>query len=161
MSTAMYILGRYKTRNRTGSNCCTIRPWTPDMLWKIPGFNMRADLASCTCHEDGTSTQQTVYSHIKHIKILAVYLESWSGVADPSLTSEGSTMPLPSLTLDSAMRSSVTSSVAHSGTARHWHRVLYSPHIPNKHHQRAPDGMSTSSELGQLLAHRNLLPIYN
>ena len=31
----------------------------------------------------------------------------------------------------------------------------------NKHHQRAPDGMSTSSELGQLLAHLDVLPIYS
>ena len=40
----------------------------------------RAHLASCTSHEDGTSTQQTVSCVLN---ILAVYLVSSSGVADP------------------------------------------------------------------------------
>ena len=71
-------------------------------------------------------------------------------------------MPLPSLALDSAVESRVNSSVAHPGTARQWYRVLYSPHKRNKHHQRASDGMSTSSKLGQLLAHQgDALPIYS
>ena len=68
-------------------------------------------------------------------------------------------MSLLSLALDSAVGSRVNSSVAHHGTARHWYRVLYSPHIRNKHHQRASDGMSTSSKLGQFLAHRDVLPM--
>ena len=40
------------------------------------------------------------------LNILAIYLVSLSGVADPSLTSEGSAMPLPSL--GSAVGSGVT-----------------------------------------------------
>ena len=59
--------------------------------------NCQAYFAFCTCHDDGTSTQQTAYSHIKHMEILTVYLKSSSGVADSSLTSEGSVMSLPSL----------------------------------------------------------------
>ena len=44
LSVASFPEGRYKTWNRTewnrtGSNCCTIRTWTPDMQWKI-GVNM-------------------------------------------------------------------------------------------------------------------------
>ena len=52
--------------------------------------------------------------------------------------------------------------MAHPGTARQWYRVLYSPHIRNKHHQKASDGMSTSSKLDQLLpmlTHRDVLHI--
>ena len=51
-------------RNRTGSNCCTIRTWTPDMLRKIgvnmPGSSMYGELIlhPVLRHEDGTSTQQ-------------------------------------------------------------------------------------------------------
>ena len=48
-------MGSYKTRNgternETGSNCCTIRTCTPDMLWKIgvnmPGSSMYGELIS-------------------------------------------------------------------------------------------------------------------
>ena len=39
--------------------------------------------------------------------------------------------------------------VAHLGTGREWYRVLYSPQIRNKHHQRASAGMSTFSELSR------------
>ena len=43
--------GRYKTRNGTGSNCCTIWTWTPDIHAGVIN-GQRADLASRTCHED-------------------------------------------------------------------------------------------------------------
>ena len=62
-------------------------------------------------------------------------------------------MSLPTLAMDSAVGSRVNSSVAHPGTAWQWYSVL--------HHQRASNGMSTSSKLGQLLAYRgDVLPIY-
>ena len=75
-------------------------------------------------------------------------------------TYKGSAVSLPSLALDSAVGSRVNSSVAHPETARQWYHILYSPHIRNKHHQRASDGVSTSSKLGQLLAHPgDVLPL--
>ena len=152
-------------RNR---NCCTIRTWTPDMLRKIgvnmPGLSMYGELISrpVPATKTGQAPSRQYRATPSIWSILAVYLVSSSGVADPSLTSEGSVMSLPSLALDSAVGSGVNSSVAHPGTARQWYRVLYSPHIRNKHHKRASDGMSTSSKLGQLLVYRgDVLPIYS
>ena len=66
--------------------------------------------------------------------VLAVYLESSSGVADPSLTSEGSVISLPPLALDSAVGSGVNASVAHLGTARQWYRVS----VHSTHTKQAP-----------------------
>ena len=155
-------MGRYKTRNGTGSNCCTMQP---DMLWKIgvnmPGLSIYGELISPAMKTGQAPSRQ--YKATPSIwKILAIYLESSSGVADPSHASEGSAMSLPSLGLDSAMGSRDNSSVAHPETARQWYRILYSPHIRKKHHQRASDSMSTSSELDQLLAHPgDVLPIYS
>ena len=119
----------------------------------------RADLASMKMGQAPSKQLRAIPSKWN---ILAMYLESLSGIADPSLTSEESVMSLPSLALDSAVASGVNASVAHPGTARQWYRVLYSLHIRNKHHQRASDSMSTSSELSQLLAHPgDVLPIYS
>ena len=70
-------------------------------------------------------------------------------------------MLLSPLALYSAVGSRVNSSVAYPGTARQWYRVLCCPHVQNKHHQRVSDGMSTSTKLGQLLAHPgDVLPTY-
>ena len=80
------------------------------------------------------------------LNILAVYLVSLSGVADPSLTSEGSAMPLPSQLWG------VELPVAHPEIGREWYCVLYSPQVRNKHHHRASAFMLTSGKLGQLLA---------
>ena len=63
-----------------------------------------------------------------------------SGVTDPSLTSEGSAMPLPPLT---SAAWGVELHVAHPGTGRElWYCVLYSPQIRNKHHHRVSAFMS-------------------
>ena len=151
--------------NRTVSNCCTIRTWTLDMLWKIgvnmSGLSMYGELIShpvpATKTGQAPSRQHRATPSIGNI--LAIYLESSSGMADPSLTSKGQAMPLPSLALDSAVGSRVNSSVAHPCTAKQCYCVLYSPHIRNKHH-RVSNGMSTSSKLSQLLAHPgDVLPV--
>ena len=79
------------------------------------------------------------------LHILAVYLVSPSGVADPSLTSEGLVMSLPSL--DSAVGSRFT-------CGSPWNRkgmVSLSVFSTNKHHHRASAFMLTSGKLGQLL----------
>ena len=73
-------------------------------------------------------------------------------------------MSLLSLAQDLAVGSNVHSSVAHPGTARQWHHVLYSPHTKQTPPESIPmlgDGMSTSGELGQLLAHSAVLLIYS
>ena len=66
----------------------------------------RAHLTSCTSHKDRTSTQQTVHSYTKHIKHSSRLPGIFVRCRDPSLTSEGSAMPLPSL--GSAVGSGVT-----------------------------------------------------
>ena len=40
--------------------------------------------------------------------------------------------------------------VAYPGTGEEWYRVLYSPQIRNKDHQRASTGMSTSRAVADL-----------
>ena len=66
----------------------------------------RAHLAFCTSHEDRTSPSRQYRATPSVLNILAIYLVSSSDVADPSLTSEGSAMSLPSL--GSAVGSGVT-----------------------------------------------------
>ena len=137
--------------NGTRSNCPITRISTPDMQWKIgvnmPGPSMYGELISCPvpATNKGQAPSRQLRATPSVWNILAIYLESLSGMADPSLTSEGSAMSLSSF--GSAMGSRVSSSVSHPGTARQWYHVLHSLHIQNKHHQRASDGMSTSSEL--------------
>ena len=71
------------------------------------------------------------------LNILVVYLVSSSGVAIPSLTSEGSAMSPPFL--GSAVWG-IDLPVAHPGTGREWYRFLYFPQIQSKHHHRAWGG---------------------
>ena len=95
------------------------------------------------------------------LSILAVYLVSSSGVADPSFTSEGLAISLASQTQPTPARiafsithamslpslgSAVGLPVAHPGTGREWYYVLYSPQIQNKHlvsPARLPHGEET------------------
>ena len=120
--------------NGTRSNCCTIRTRTPDVLQKVgvnmPGLSMDRELilhpVPATKTGEEPSRQHRATPRIWNI--LAVYLESSSGVPDLSLTNEGSAMSLLSLVLDSAMGSKVNYSVAQPGTARQWYRILYSTH---------------------------------
>ena len=129
-------------RNGTGSNCCTIRTRTLIRYRKL--------VLICQAYQWTENWSRVLYlprrrdkppadSIEPHQAYEAIYLESSSDVADPSLTSEGSVMSLPSLALDSAVGSGVNSSVAHPGTARQWYHALYSPPIWNKHHQRVSD----------------------
>ena len=106
-------------RNGTGSNWCIIH-----------GRGRRY------CDENCASALINVWN------ILAVYLVSLSGIADPSLTSEVSAMSVPCIW-------GVELSVAHPETGREWYRVLYSPQTRNKHHQSlgASAGISTPGEL--------------
>ena len=103
----------------------------------------------CTCHENRTRTQQMHRATSSHYKCMKpsgrLSIVSLSGVADPSLTSEGSVMPLSSQTWQGTV-------ICDSP----WNRkgiASYSILSTNmkKQHQRASAGTTTSSELGQLL----------
>ena len=82
-------------RNETGSNCCAIRTWTLDMLRKIgvnmPGLSMYKKLIShlVPATKTGQAPSRQYRATPTIWNILAVYLESSSGIADPLLTSEG------------------------------------------------------------------------
>ena len=138
-------------RNGTGSNLYPIWMWTPDTHWKI-GINMSAHRELISRPVPATKTGQAPSRQYRAtpsvLNILVVYLVPSSGVADPSLTSEGLAMPLPSL--GSAVGSDVT--CGSPWNRKEWYCVLYSPQIRNKHHHRASAFMLTSGKLGQLLA---------
>ena len=104
MPKCLYWKGSYKTWNGTERNGMEpeviggqyghgrrIRDVLICQLIKV----QRAHLASCTSHEDGTSRRYRATLSV--LNILAVYLVSSSGVADPLLTSEWSAMSLQSL----------------------------------------------------------------
>ena len=90
-------------RNETRSNWCTIQTWTLDTWLEISVDRRCLSVRTLfSCSVTATKTGQTPSRQHRATpriwNILAVYyLVSSSGVADPSLTSEGSAMSLPSL----------------------------------------------------------------
>ena len=118
-------------RNGTGSNWSTIQTWTPIRIGKLVLIcQLISHPVPATKAGQAPSRQYRATPSV--LNILAVYLVSSSGVADP--WSEGSAMSLSSL--GSAVGSGVTcgspwnmNSIAFC--------VLYSLQIRNKHHHRA------------------------
>ena len=113
-------MGRYKTQNGmeqngAGSNCCTIRTWTLDMLKKsginMPGLTMYGEMTSrpIPATKTGQAPRRQHRATPSVWNILAIYLESSSGFTDPSLTSNRLVMSLPSLALDSVVGNRVNS----------------------------------------------------
>ena len=151
-------LGRYKTRNGTGSKCCTMRTWTPDMLWKLPGlFRVLYLPRRWDKHPADSIQPHQAYGNSNRLPEIFVWCRRLfaykRGVSDVT--------PVSKLLLIQPWGVALTPlwlTLEQQGTGTAF-CTLHT--YENKHHQRAPDGMSTSSELGQLLAHLDVLPIYS
>ena len=138
--------------NGTGSNCCTIQTWTPDMLWKLSTYGELISRSVPATKMGQAPSRQNFY------------LESSSAWCRRPLIAYkrvvGDVTPVSKLLLIQPWGVALTPLwliLEQKGTGTAF-CTLHT--YENKYHQRAPDGMSTSSELGQLLAHRDVLPIY-